>query len=93
MSDLNDLSIKELEMLADGLTAWEHMQHAIPHFLNLPNSQEGTEEDKMKLMAEVAEHERRGIMESATLLKWKLIERKTVLQAAGAVNEAMNHDP
>ena len=91
MPDLEGLTIKELDMLTDGLTSWEHMQHSIPHFLNLPN-QEASEEDKIKLMAEVAENERRGIMEAATLLKAKLIGRKTVLQSESATSEALGHD-
>ena len=91
MPDLEGLTIKELDMLTDGLTSWEHMQHSIPHFLNLPN-QEASEEDKMKIMAEVAENERRGTMEAATLLKAKLIGRKTVLQSEVVTSEALGHD-
>lgn len=90
MADLEGLTVSELDMIVDGLTVWEHQQHSIPHFLNLSN-QEGTEEDRMKLMAETAERERRGMMEAATLLKAKMIGRKTVLQAAGATNEVLNH--
>lgn len=91
MPDLEGLTIKELDMLTDGLTSWEHMQHSIPHFLNLPN-QEASEEDKMKIMAEVAENERRGTMEAATLLKAKLIGWKTVLQSEVVTSEALGHD-
>ncbi len=90
MADLEGLTIQELDMLVDGLTSWEHMQHTIPKFLALNPQEDNT--DKIKQGQTEAENEHRGIMEAATLLKARLIGRKTVLQAEGATNEVLKND-
>lgn len=85
-----DLTIEELDMMVDGITAWEHMQQSVPNFVAL-TAQESQGPFQTERNAQVAlQREMRGRMEAATLLKARLINEKTMLQAAGIIADGLS---
>ena len=90
---MDPLTITELDMLVDGVTAWEHMQPTVPTFVALTAQEAQGPFEAEKNAQKALQREMRGRMEAATLLKAKLINEKTVVQAAGAIADGLAPSP
>jgi len=86
---LIDLTIEELDMIVDGISAWENVQHMVPNFVALTAQEAQGPFQAERSAQEALQREMRARMEAATLLKAKLINEKTVLQAAGAIADGL----
>lgn len=90
---MDNLSIEELDVLVESLTAHEHNQHAGPtidHAITfLPLGLINDPEEMESLKAQSLEHQEnfRSKMESLTLLKAKLIMEKTRIQATSLTKD------
>lgn len=82
-----NLTIEELDMIVDGISAWENIQHMVPNFVAL-TAQEAQGPFQTERNAQEALRQR-ARMEAATLLKARMINEKTVLQAAGAIADGL----
>ena len=87
-----DLTIEELDMLTDGISAWENVQHMVPNFVALTAQEAQGPFQTERNAQEALKQEMRARMEAATLLKARLINEKTVLQAASAIADGLAPD-
>ncbi len=86
------LTINELDMLVDGITSWERMQATIPAFVALTSQEAQGPFMTEKNAQEAMQREFRGRMEAATLLKARLINEKTRLEAVGVIADGLTTD-
>ena len=78
---MDNLSIEDLDILVESVTAYEHIHHGVNTAIMILPLEIRNNEEQMKATKDQQE-EQRLKMESLTLLKAKLINEKTRLQAA-----------